>query len=175
MRPSQVLLAAGAWSMPLAKQIGVELLMQPAKGYSITLKNPSTLPGRYLFLGKSKVAVTPMGANLRYAGTLELAGFDMTINQRRVNAILKAGESYLQKIDGEPQPEIWAGLRPTSPDGLPYIGRSARVKNLVIATGHAMLGVSAGPLTGQLAAEILQEQKASFNLAPLAPERYLRQ
>ncbi len=170
----QVLLAAGAWSTPLAKTVGVDILMQPAKGYSITLKNPSILPSRYLFLGKSKVAVTPMGAHLRYAGTLELAGFDMTINQRRVGAILKAGETYLQKIDGEPHPEIWAGLRPASADGLPYIGRSARVKNLVIATGHAMLGVAMGPLTGQLAAELLQEQNPSFDILPFAPERFSR-
>lgn len=169
----QVLLAAGAWATPLAKQLGVDILMQPTKGYSITLKNPSALPSRYIFLGKSKVAVTPMGNNLRYAGTLELAGYDLSINQRRLNALLKAGETYLHKIDGEKEPEIWAGLRPTSPDGLPYIGRSARVKNLVIATGHAMLGVAMGPLTGQLAAEVLREEKPSFDILPFAPERFV--
>ena len=172
--PSQVLLAAGAWSTPLAKQLGVDILMQSAKGYSVTLKNPSALPGRYIFLGKSKVAVTPMGGNLRFSGTLELAGFDLSINQRRVGAILKAGETYLQKIDGEPQPEIWAGLRPTSPDGLPYIGRSARVKNLVIATGHAMLGVAMGPLTGQLAVDVFLEKKPRFDLTLFSPERFAR-
>ena len=168
----QVLLAAGAWSTPLAKQLGVDILMQPTKGYSVTLKNPSALPSRYIFLGKSKVAVTPMGSNLRYAGTLELAGYDLSINQRRLNALLKAGETYLHKIDGDPSPEIWAGLRPTSPDGLPYIGRSARVRNLVIATGHAMLGVAMGPFTGQLAAEVLQEQTPAFELSPFAPNRF---
>ena len=170
----QVLLAAGAWSTPLTKQLGLDILMQPAKGYSITLQKPSALPGRYLFLGKSKVAVTPMGENLRYAGTLELTGFDLSINQRRVGAILKAGATYLQKVDGELRPEIWAGLRPTSPDGLPYIGRSARVKNLVIATGHAMLGVAMGPLTGQLAADVLRDQAPRLDILPFAPERFSR-
>ena len=168
----QILLAAGAWSTPIAKELGVELLMQPAKGYSITLKNPSTLPSRYLFLGKSKVAVTPMGEHLRYAGTLELAGYDLSINQRRLGALRKAGETYLHKIDGEAEPEIWAGLRPVSPDGLPYIGRSTRVRNLVIATGHAMLGVAMGPFTGQLAAEVLQGQTPSFDLTAFNVERF---
>ena len=170
----QILLAAGAWSTPIAKELGVDILMQPAKGYSITLKNPSALPGRYLFLGKSKVAVTPMGSSLRYAGTLELAGYDLSINQRRLSALRKAGESYLHKIDGEEEPEVWAGWRPVSPDGLPYIGRSSHVRNLVIATGHAMLGISLGPLTGQLAAELLQEQNPLFDLTPLKPERFSR-
>ncbi len=170
----QILLAAGAWSTPIAKELDVELLMQPAKGYSITLKNPSALPSRYLFLGKSKVAVTPMGAHLRYAGTLELAGYDLSINQRRLSALRKAGETYLHKIDGEAEPEIWAGLRSVSPDGLPYIGRSARVRNLVIATGHAMLGVGMGPFTGQLAADVLQGENPSFDLIPFNPERFVR-
>ena len=170
----QVLLAAGAWSTPIAEEIGVDILMQPAKGYSVTLKNPSALPGRYLFLGKSKVAVTPLGSSLRYAGTLELAGYNLSINPRRLGALRKAGETYLHKIDGEAAPEIWAGLRPVSPDGLPYIGRSARVKNLVIATGHAMLGVAMGPFTGQLAADLLLQHNPSFELSPFKPERFSR-
>ncbi len=169
---NQVLLAAGAWSTKLAKELGIDLLMQPAKGYSITLTNPSALPSRYLFLGKSKVAVTPMGEKLRYAGTLELDGYDLSINKRRLGALRKAGDTYLHKIDGEENPEIWAGLRPVSPDGLPYIGRSARVSNLVIATGHAMLGIAMGPFTAQLAAEILLQQMPSFNLSPFKPERF---
>lgn len=170
----QVLLAAGAWSTPLAKELDVDILMQPAKGYSVTLKNPSALPSRYLFLGKSKVAVTPMGSHLRYAGTLELNGYDLSINPRRLGALRKAGETYLHKIDGEAEPEIWAGLRPVSPDGLPYIGRSARVSNLVIATGHAMLGVGMGPFTGQLAAEVLQGENPSFDLTAFNVERFGR-
>lgn len=168
----QVLLAAGAWSTPLAKKLDVDILMQPAKGYSVTLKNPSALPSRYLFLGKSKVAVTPMGEHLRYAGTLELSGYDLSINQRRLGALRKAGDTYLHKIDGEEEPEIWAGLRPVSPDGLPYIGRSARVRNLVIATGHAMLGIGMGPFTGQLAAEVLQGQTPGFDLMPFDVDRF---
>ena len=170
----QVLLAAGAWSTPIARELDVDILMQPAKGYSVTLKNPSALPGRYLFLGKSKVAVTPMGTSLRYAGTLELDGYDLSINHRRLSALRKAGNLYLHKIDGEETPEIWAGLRPVSPDGLPYIGRSARVKNLVIATGHAMLGVAMGPFTGQLAAEVLNRQTPGFDLSPFSVERFAR-
>jgi D-amino-acid dehydrogenase len=170
----QVLLAAGAWTTPLAKELDVDILMQPAKGYSVTLKNPSALPGRYLFLGKSKVAVTPMGAHLRYAGTLELNGYNLSINSRRLGALRKAGDTYLHKIDGEEEPESWAGLRPVSPDGLPYIGRSARVSNLVIATGHAMLGVAMGPFTGLLAAEVLQGQNPSFDLTPFNVERFAR-
>ena len=95
IHPRQVILAAGAWSALIARELDLSLPLQPAKGYSITVQRPENAPHKYLYLGEARVAITPMGPWLRYAGTLELAGFDFSINQRRVNAILRAAASYL--------------------------------------------------------------------------------
>lgn len=171
-RPEQLILAAGVWSSPLARQLGLKLPMQPAKGYSVTIKRPSPSPQTHLHLGEAKVIATPMGPYLRFAGTLELAGYDLSINRRRVQAILRAVDNYLKGMEEKEIVEIWRGLRPCSPDGLPYIGRSARVNNLIIAAGHAMLGISMGPITGQLAAELAAGERPSLDLAAFDVERF---
>ena len=171
-RPEQLILAAGVWSSPLARQLGLKLPMQPAKGYSVTIKRPSPSPQTHLHLGEAKVIATPMGPYLRFAGTLELAGYDLSINRRRVQAILRAVDNYLKGMEEKEIVEIWRGLRPCSPDGLPYIGRSARVSNLIIAAGHAMLGISMGPITGQLTAELAAGERPSLDLAAFDVERF---
>jgi D-amino-acid dehydrogenase len=168
----QVILAAGAWSAVIAREIGINFPLQPAKGYSISVKRPDKSPHRYLYLGEARVAVTPMGDILRYAGTLELAGFDFTINEQRVNAILRAAGTYLDQVGDKEKAEIWRGLRPCSPDGLPYIGRSQNFSNLVVGTGHATLGISMGPITGKLLAQIVTEQEPSIKLNPFRIERF---
>ncbi len=172
--PKEVVLAAGAWSTSLVKMLNLSFPMQSAKGYSLTMENPAQLPTLPLFLGESQVAVTPIGKSLRFAGTLELAGFDLSINQRRINAILEAAQRYLDGVSSENEPKLWSGLRPVPPDGLPYIGRSERVKNLIVATGHGMLGVSMGPITGKVVAQIIGEEKLDFDVLPFAVERFSR-
>jgi len=171
-QPDQVVLAAGAWSPRLGQELRLKLPIQPAKGYSLTVKRPASGPGLPLVLGEARVAVTPMGPLLRFAGTLELAGFDFTINRRRVNAILRAVGDYLPAARNLELIEIWRGLRPCTPDGLPLIGRSASFENLMIATGHAMLGVSLGPVTGKLVAQLAAEQTPLLDLTALRVERF---
>ncbi len=171
-RAEQIILAAGAWTAPIARDLNLKLPLQPAKGYSITVKRPSNAPRIYLYLGEAKVAVTPMGPHLRFAGTLELAGFDFAINQRRVNAILRAADGYLAGSGERELVEIWRGMRPVTPDGLPYIGRTRRYQNLIVAAGHATLGLSMGPITGKLVAEVVGEERPSFELIPFQVERF---
>ena len=173
-QPKQVVLAAGAWSTALARTIGLNFLMQPAKGYSVTVKRPPQGPRRHLHLSEAKVAVTPMGPHLRFAGTLELAGLDQSINQRRVKAILRAGAAYLNETGSDHKVEIWGGMRPCSPDGLPYIGRSRALNNLIVATGHAMLGLSMGPITGKLVAQIVSDQPPALAIDAFAVDRFTR-
>lgn len=168
----ELILAAGAWSTAVARDLGLNIPMQPAKGYSITGPRPEPSPHMPLYLGEARVAVTPMGPNLRLAGTLELAGFDFTINQRRVQAIRDAATSYLVSAETQESVEIWRGMRPCSPDGLPYIGRSRRYDNLIVATGHAMLGLSMGPMTGQVVAELVLGKRPSLDPAPFQIERF---
>jgi D-amino-acid dehydrogenase len=172
----EIVIAGGAWSPQLLQNINLRILLEPAKGYSITFDNLVKRPQIPFLLTEAKVAVTPIGDSLRFAGTLELAGLDSTINQRRVDAILKAVPRYFSSIDvAELQSEkgnVWAGFRPCSPDGLPYIGRFNAIKNLTIATGHAMLGMTLAPVTGKLISEVIVENLSSFDLNPLNPERF---
>ncbi|MBI4012853.1 MAG: FAD-dependent oxidoreductase [Candidatus Rokubacteria bacterium] len=174
LEAEQVVLAAGAWSPALARTLDLRLPIQPAKGYSVTCQRPPEGPAMPLLLAEARVAVTPMGERLRFAGTLELAGLDLAIDRRRVEAVRRAPGRYLRLGDALPLVEIWRGLRPCTPDGLPMIGRSTRVENLILATGHAMIGISLGPVTGKLVAQLATGAPTLLDLAPLRPERFDR-
>ena len=124
-------------------------------------------------LMEAKVAVTPMQGFTRFAGTMEIGGINHVINPKRVNAIAKAGELYYKdlKIPDAAKQQAQCGLRPCSPDGLPYIGKSNHCTNLTIATGHAMMGWSLGPATGKLVSEIISDKRPSLALEPFHPDR----
>ena len=170
--PNEVVLAAGSWSSWLAKCLHLTLPIQPAKGYSLTFKCSDLDDSIPLRLGEAKVIVTPMGGTLRFAGTLELAGLDMSINQKRVRAVQSAVQEYLVGMDNLELIEIWRGLRPLTPDGLPVIGKSRRWNNLTIATGHGMQGIALGPVTGKLVAELTCRETPSVDIAGLGEERF---
>ena len=168
----EIVLATGSWSPSVARGLGLAIPIQPAKGYSITMKAPASPPPLPLLLMESRIAVTPMGLNLRLAGTLELAGLDLSINERRVEAIRRGAREWLDGLDGLPELEVWRGLRPCTPDGLPILGRPAAYDNLILATGHAMIGMSLGPITGKLVAEIASRERPSIDVAVLSPDRF---
>ena len=170
----QVVLAAGSWSGLLAKALRINLPMQAGKGYSFTLENVEKnirVPSIFL---EARVAVTPMGNNLRFGGTMEIVGVDERINMNRVQGIVDSIPHYYPdlKINMPAADKIWHGLRPCSPDGLPYIGRSGVLKNLVFATGHAMMGLSLAPATGKLVAELVDDQQTTIPIHAFAPERF---
>jgi D-amino-acid dehydrogenase len=120
------------------------------------------------------VAITPFADSLRFGGTMELAGLDLSVTSRRVHAILNAVPRYLANLDtSNVQREgAWSGLRPVSPDGLPYIGRFTEIPNLIMATGHAMLGVTLATGTGKLVAQIISGEKPFLPLKQFNPERF---
>lgn len=167
-------LATGSWSGLLAKQLKLTMPMQAGKGYSFTLpevEKNARIPSIFL---EARVAVTPMGSSLRFGGTMEIVGVDHRINMERVRGIVESIPQYYPDMNVE-MPElksIWHGLRPCTPDGLPYIGRSKKIKNLVVATGHAMMGLSLAPATGLLVSELVGEQKTSMSLGGFDPDRY---
>jgi D-amino-acid dehydrogenase len=148
--------------------------MQPGKGYSLTLDSPRQLPRRSLILEEARVAVTPMGSSLRVGGTMELAGCDLRINPPRIRGMMRSLSRYLPALRAEDFASVrpWCGLRPCTPDGLPYIGRARRWSNVIVASGHAMMGVSMGPITGTLVAEIVSGETPSVDLAGLGVERF---
>jgi D-amino-acid dehydrogenase len=125
-----------------------------------------------LSFGEARVVVNPLGDSLRLAGTLELAGMDFSINSRRVDAMRKASSGYLSGLDQAKVIEIWRGLRPCTPDGLPIIGRSQGFENLVVAAGHAMLGMSLGPITGKVVSQLVNQEKLGVDVFPLRMERF---
>jgi D-amino-acid dehydrogenase len=168
-----VVLAAGAWSPVLAKQVGLHLPVQAAKGYSVTVPRPEGVPDMPLYLTERSVVATPLGDRLRFAGTLELVGFDLSVRWKRVQRIREGGDRLFPGTARVEPLEVWRGLRPCTPDGLPIIGRSPRHANLVIATGHCMLGLGEGPITGRLVAQLAAGETPQIDLAPLRADRFL--
>ena len=168
----EFVLATGSWSQNFAKKLNINIPVQAGKGYSINVKKETniTIPA---ILMEAKVAVTPMEGFTRFAGTMEIGGINHTINPKRVNAIAKAGELYYRdlKISDIAKQNAKCGLRPCSPDGLPYIGKSIHCPNLTIATGHAMMGWSLGPATGKLVSENISDKKTSLEIDSFHPDR----
>lgn len=171
-KADEFVLAAGSWAPILSKKLGIKLLVQAGKGYRINSEKETgiTIPA---ILTEAKVAITPMHGFTRFAGTMEIAGISHNINKVRVEAIANAVANYYPniKITEEEKANAASGLRPVSPDGLPYIGKSNKCNNLTIATGHAMLGWSMGAATGTLVSEIIGEKKTSLNMLPFHPDR----
>jgi len=170
----EVIIATGSWSGTVAKKLNLNLPMQAGKGYSFTLpdiKKNVSIPSIFL---EARVAVTPMGNTLRFGGTMEITGVDHAINMKRVRGIVDAIPRYYpeMKVEMPLVEKVWHGLRPCSPDGLPYIGRTRKYKNLILATGHSMLGISLGPGTGKLVTEIVNEERMSMDVSMFNPERY---
>ena len=171
----QFVISAGVWTKELAKLLGLKILMQSGKGYSFTLENPVEIPNICSILTEAKVAVTPMIEGLRFAGTMEIGPLNFDISQRRVQGIKKSIASYFPSfhLSDFNEAEIWTGLRPCSPDGLPYIGRVKKLSNVLLATGHGLMGMSLGPITGKLIAEIASDQYPRIEISSLAVERFL--
>lgn len=170
----EVVIAAGSWSGLLAAKLDLSLPMQAGKGYSFTLqkvKKNIRIPSIFL---EARVAITPMGNTLRFGGTMEISGVDHTISMNRVKGIVDSIPRYYpdMKVAMPMKENVWHGLRPCSPDGLPYIGRSKKIRNLILATGHSMMGVSLGPGTGKLISEIVNQENPSISLDTFMPERF---
>ena len=170
----EYVLCGGSWSPVMARALGLELPMQAGKGYSLTLPRPPQLPQLCSIFTEARLAVTPMGTSLRIGGTMEIAGLNEEINPVRVRGIIKSVPKYFPEFSENDFAGIqpWRGLRPCSPDGLPYVGRTGRFANLTVATGHAMMGLSLGPITGRLVAEVVSGEKPSLPIELLAPDRY---
>lgn len=170
----QVVISAGSSSPLIGDLLNIDLPIQPAKGYSITISRPPSWPEIPMVLSEAKVAVTPMGNTLRFGGTLELAGSDPTINQVRIRAILKAVSRYFPDftIDDDDILEIWRGMRPCTPDGLPFLGRSSKYNNVIVAAGHAMIGVSLAPVTGEIISQLVNDAPINFDMSALSVERF---
>lgn len=171
----EVVMASGSWSRELAAKLQLDLLLMPGRGYSITLENSPYQINYPSVLVEGRVALTPMDGNkIRFGGTMEITSTKTPPRMNRVQGILDAVKTVYSAFDiaMPPEEKIWFGFRPCSADGLPYIGRTNKWDNLVMATGHAMVGLSLGAGTGKLVSELIGGQTPSMDIAPFHPDRF---
>jgi len=171
-QPDTVVIAAGSWSGELSKKLNIKLSLQAGKGYRINVERETGI-GMPAILMEAKMAVTPMQGFTRFAGTMEFTGINDIVRKERVLAIANGAKRFYPNLEIE-QAEIdraKTGMRPVSPDGMPYIGKSIAYDNLIFATGHAMMGWSLGPATGKLVSEIVDGKKTSMGIGAFRPER----
>jgi D-amino-acid dehydrogenase len=171
-RPREIVLAAGAWSGECARKLDIGLELQPVKGYSITVKTPRNAPRLPVLLSEGRVAVVPLGDRIRFGGTLELSGMDSAVAQRRLDSIRRIVRAYLPGLENAETLDVWSGFRPCTPDGLPFMGRPERYRNLSIACGHGHVGMGLAPVSGKLVAQLVAAEQPDIDLAPFRLGRY---
>ncbi|MCX7700741.1 MAG: FAD-dependent oxidoreductase [Gemmataceae bacterium] len=167
-------LATGSWSSRFSKYLGVRLPIQPGKGYSITFSRPAVCPRYPLIFEEHRVAITPFTNSYRIGSTMEFAGYDDTLNRRRLAYLTNSAAAYLREPPNQTVLEEWYGWRPMTPDGVPVIDRSLIYPNLYVAAGHNMLGLSMAPATGKLIAELLTNTAPHLDPTPYRLDRFSR-
>lgn len=172
----QFVMTGGSFLPELAQKAGIKIRLMPGKGYSFmhTPENPVNTLNHAALLLEARVAVTPMNGQIRFGGTMELASHQDTINMKRVEGIVRSIPQYLPDFQMEKpkESEIWFGYRPCAPDGLPYLGQSSQLKNLIIAGGGGMMGLSLGPIFGKTVSELANDQKPTVEIKIFNPERF---
>jgi D-amino-acid dehydrogenase len=168
----QVVLAGGAWLAPLGRLLGVSVPIEGGKGISQTFSNPKMNVRQPLILDEHHVAVTPLLSALRITGALELSGLDLALSPERVRGIHRSAGMYLPFVEPLQPSEVWRGLRPCTPDGLPLVGRLKALHNVIVAGGHDTKGMTLGPLTGQYVTRILTGQSIGDYEQRLSPSRF---
>jgi D-amino-acid dehydrogenase len=171
-RGDRVVMALGAWSPLIARQLGLRLPMQPGKGYSITYSRPALAPRHALVLREAAVCVTTWDTGFRLGSTMEFSGYAEGLNRTRLDALRRGAAQGLHVPEGPEVQEEWWGWRPMSVDEVPIIGPSSRWSNLTLATAHGMLGVSMSAATGELVAGMLRGHVPAFDPKPYAPSRF---
>ena len=169
-----VVMTGGCWLPELAKMAGLNIPVMPGKGYSFMEENTLSKIIHPSLLIESKVAVTPMGGQVRFGGTMEIAPVNDQINSKRVEGIVRAIPRYYTDWNTQlpEKKNIWYGFRPCSPDGLPYLGYSKKIKNLIVAGGHGMMGISMGPATGMVVSELAGRKPTSIAISIYDPQRF---
>ncbi len=171
-RGREAVIALGAWSPLLTRPLGFQLPVQPGKGYSITYSRPSLVPKRPLSLRDRSVCVTAWDSGFRLGSTMEFSGYDTSLNETRLGMLEQAAREYLHEPVGPTVEERWYGWRPMSSDDMPAIGRVPGQRNVWLAAGHGMLGISMSAATGQLVADLIGGRETAIDPAPYSPDRF---
>jgi D-amino-acid dehydrogenase len=163
--------ATGALTPFLNEHLGCKIPIQPGKGYSITMPRTATCPTYPMIFEEHRVAITPMKSTFRIGSTMEFAGYDSSINQKRLGILKSAAKIYLRETPLDQVTETWYGWRPMTWDSKPFIDRAPAINNAWIAAGHNMLGLSLGPVTGKLIAELIGNEQPHLDVKPLCVSR----
>ncbi|MFF0990816.1 FAD-dependent oxidoreductase [Kocuria nitroreducens] len=173
LHADRIVVAAGVWTNRVLAGIHEKVAVQAGKGYGYDLPLQPDGPTHPLYLAEAKVAITPLDTKVRISGTMGFGGIDERINSVRAGGILTSLPSYFTAWpDLSEKPQPWTGLRPMTPDGLPIIGPLRRRPHVLVATGHAMLGISLAPPTGRLIAEMATGHAPGRHRASLAADRF---
>jgi D-amino-acid dehydrogenase len=172
MEADAFVVATGAWTPQCNDQLGCCVPIEPGKGYSITMPRPTPCPAIPMIFPETHVAVTPFASGYRLGSTMEFAGYDDTLDSRRLSLLSDGARDYLRQPTCEPIEETWYGWRPMTPDSVPIIDRAPRYRNVLVAAGHNMLGLSMAPATGRLVAELLSDEAPSIDPRPYRISRF---
>jgi len=162
-------LAAGAWSPEILRPLGIELAVRPVKGQMLLAGGPPDFC-RHMVLDGESYLIPRADGKILIGSTLEEKGFDKSVTIDAVGSLAERGSRLMPEIASLPLVASWAGLRPATPDRLPYIGR-APLDGLVFATGHFRNGILLAPITAEIVADLLSGEPASVDLAPFDPMR----
>ncbi|RYF84821.1 MAG: FAD-dependent oxidoreductase, partial [Chitinophagaceae bacterium] len=167
-------IATGSWIPQVSKMLGINLLLQPGKGYSYTYDHVEKNIHYPAILVDGRCAITPWGHNLRIGGTMELSGINNKVLVKRMQGIYDSAKAFYPglNIDFPPADKIWNGLRPVTPDGLAYIGKTNEYSNVIVAGGHAMLGISQGTGTGLIVSQLIQDKKTEIDINAFRLSRF---
>lgn len=170
----EVVISTGSWLPEIAKMLGIKLLLQAGKGYSYTYPFVEKNIHYPAILVDGRCAITPWKNKLRIGGTMELSGINNKILINRMKGIYDSARSFYPglKIDFPPAEKVWNGLRPVTPDGLPYIGKTSSYKNVIFAGGHAMLGISEGAGTGKIVSQLISNQSPQIDISAFRVQRF---
>ena len=171
-KADKFVIAAGAWSGLILKNLGISIPMEPGKGYSITMERPGVCPKVPCYMYESNVVATPFQTGYRLGGTMEFSGFNLSLNRKRLTKIKEAAKNYMKEPFGEPVIEEWAGLRPMCADDIPIISRLPEQENVILTTGHGMMGITMATGTGKLVSEMVCEQETSIKVEPFNITRF---
>lgn len=172
LEAESVVLAGGIWTTGLARKLGLDVPMQAGKGYHRDITRPSPCVGIACVLAEDHVAVTPLEDVLRLSGTVEFSGLNHRLVPRRLDMLTAAARRYLDGLALTQPVNEWCGLRPCTADGLPVVGWAPAPRGLFVATGHARMGLTLGPVTGKLVSECILDGRPSIDITPLRVDRF---